>query len=40
MASRYGVKSKTHMLKNDNLPSILEPATPAPHIAGTKGVAP
>ncbi|KAK9811564.1 hypothetical protein WJX72_005997 [[Myrmecia] bisecta] len=35
-ASRYGVKSKTHMLKNDNLPSILEPAVPAPHIAGTK----
>jgi hypothetical protein len=29
--------AKTHFLHNIDLKSILEPAEPAPHIAGTKG---
>lgn len=30
-------KVKTHVLENISLPSILKPAGPAPHVAGTKG---
>ena len=31
-------KTKTHILENISVPSILKPAGPAPHVAGTKGV--
>lgn len=31
-------KTKTHILENISLPSILKPARPGHHVAGTKGV--
>ena len=33
------MKAKLHFLDNDDVPSILNPAGPAPHIAGTKVIA-
>ena len=33
------MKAKLHFLENDDVPSILKPAGPAPHIAGTKIIA-
>ena len=33
------MKAKLHFLENDDVPSILRPAGPAPHIAGTKVIA-
>ena len=33
------MKAKLHFLENDDVPSILNPAGPAPHIAGTKVIA-
>ena len=33
------MKAKLHFLENNDVPSILKPAGPTPHIAGTKVIA-
>ncbi len=33
------MKAKLHFLESDDVPSILNPAGPTPHIAGTKVIA-
>jgi hypothetical protein len=33
------MKAKLHFLEQDDVPSILNPASPTPHIAGTKIIA-